>query len=187
MAKLATAKKSKIKYRASKQEQDEISHAVDIAVQYVNTWKLTEITRMIRRNAPVCIPIGNRGYVVGHQAIVPTHDGSWDLHGFSRGKINTFSTRAAAVAYSMCDQSGKIKISQEIMESDRLVRKYQENLARSQHRLDQARAKNDIWRMDLFTTLIQESQLYLTDAQDQLQKNLKQTKYMINFGTNYES
>jgi len=27
----------------------------------------------------------------------------------------------------------------------------------------------------------------LTDAQDQLQKNLKQTKYMINFGTNHES
>lgn len=187
MVKSAIAKKSKIKYCASKEEQDEIGHAVDIAVQYVNTWKLNEITRMIQRNAPVCIPIGNRGYVVGHQAIVPTHDGTWDLHGFSRGKINTFSSRAAAVAYSMCDQSGKIKISQEIMESDRLVRKYQENLARSRYRLDQARAKNDIWRMDLFTTLIQESQLYLTDAQDQLQKNLKQTKYMINFGINYES
>ena len=187
MAKSATAKKSKIKYRASKQEQDSMSRAVDLAVQYVNQWKLHEITRMIRRKAPVCIPIGNKGYVVGHQAIVPSHDGTWDLHGFSRGKINTFSTRAAAVAYSMCDQSGKIKISQEIMESDRLVRKYQENLARSQHRLAQAHAQNDIWRMDLFTTLLQESQLYLTDAQDQLQKNLKQTKYMINFGTNHES
>lgn len=187
MAKSATAKKSKIKYRASQQEQDSIGVAVDLAVRYVNQWKLDEIARMIQRKTPVCIPVGDRGYVVGHQAIIPSHDGTWDLHGYSRGKINTFSTRAAAVAYSMCDQSGKIKISQEIMESDRLVRKYQENLARSRHRLAQARARNDIWRMDLFTTMIQESQLYLTDAQDQLQKNLKQTKYMINFGTNHES
>ena len=186
MAKSATAKKSKIKYCASKQEQDEISQAVDLAVQYVNQWKLHEITRMIRQRIPMCIPVGG-GYIVGHQAIVPTHDGDWDLHGYSRGMINRFSSPGAALAYSMCDQTGKIKVAYEIMEADRLVRKYQENLARNQYSLSRARAKNDMWRMDLFTTLIEESQLYLTDAHDQLQKNLKQTKYMINFGTNHES
>jgi hypothetical protein len=187
MAKSATAKKSKIKYRASKQEQESMGHAVDLAVQYVNQWKLHEITRMIQRKAPVCIPVGDRGYVVGHHVVIPTTEGTWDLHGYSRGKINNFSSPGAALAYSMCDQSGRIKIAQEIMESDRLVQKYQENLARGKYRLAQARARNDIWRMDFFTTLTQESQLYLTDARNQLQKNLKQTKYMINFGTNHES
>ena len=186
MAKSATAKKSKIKYRASQQQQDEIGRAVDLAVRQVNQWKIQEITRMIRQRIPMCIPVGS-GYIVGHQAIVPAHDGGWDLHGYSRGMINSFSSPAAALAYSMCDQTGKIKIAHEIMESDRLVRKYQENLTRNQHSLSRACTRNDIWRMDLFTTLTQESQLCLTDAQDQLQKNLKQTKYMINFGTNHES
>ena len=186
MAKSATAKKSKIKYRASQQEQDEIGRAVDLAVRQVNQWKIHAITRMIRQRTPMCIPI-NGGYIVGHQAIVPSRDGGWNLHGYIRGMFNSFSSAGAALAYSMCDQTGKIKVAHDIMEADRLVRKYQENLARNQYSLSRARARNDIWRMDLFTTLIQESRLYLSDAQNQLQKNLKQTKYMINFGTNHES
>jgi hypothetical protein len=88
-----------------------------------------------------------------------------------------FTSQSSAVAYALCNQTGRVRMADEILAKDAKLVELQIKLANYQYNLSFARKKKDYWRVDLFSILTENVIMQLEDAKNQLQKTLNLTKY----------
>ena len=166
MAKSRTQKKSKIKYFGTpeqKQQLAEVTQAVDLAANYVKQWKLKQINNLVESANPptACIPIGKNMLLIGKLVVKPATGGDWELVEYNRYSSKFFSSQLSAVAYAVCNQSGRVPLADEILARDTRYNELQNKLVTLKHNLSGARKKKDYWRIDLFSILVELSLIHI--------------------------
>ena len=177
MAKSPTRKKSKAK--ATPEHLAQVRQGIEKAVNYINDWKKRELHSMAmnqRTAIPICVPISKTAYLVGRFGVKKI--GSvWQVTDSRDMKELLFGQRSTAVAYTLCTQTGHIKLARQLMEHDAAVARLTEQLTAYSHKRICAQRKKDYWRMDHFDIMSATAEFQLEDAKNQLEKTLHLAKY----------
>jgi hypothetical protein len=179
MAKSLTRKKSKVKTAALPQQVADIKQQVDRAVQYVDNWKMRELQRMATNQKgpiPICVPIGKTAYVVGLYGV--RKDGLiWTTINSRDDSTHSFSRRASAIVYTLCNQTGHKRLAKDILQHDTNVIKITEELETLSYKKSRALSKKDYWRLDHFDIMSSSAEFRLDDAKTLLEKSMHLAKY----------
>lgn len=180
MAKSLTKRKQRVK--ADPATTANVNQAIDAAVDYVKTWKRKELISLATNpptNAlPVCIPVKKDAYVIGRHGLKKDNS-VWTLHTQDFRESYEFVYRSSAVVYSICSQTGRRKLAQEILTSNQEILRLQTRLTEFQYLFDKARRKKDkdYWRLDYYTIMIESAEFAVIDAKNELEKSINLAKY----------
>lgn len=163
--------------------ENQLNTAIDQAVEYVDQWKRKELFSFAINppksdTIPVCIPIGKNTYVIGSFGL-KKNDTVWTVTSADRRVNYNFMTRSSAVVYSICVQTGRKKLAQDILDRNNDLFRLQNRLVEFQYLQAKAQKKKDkdYWRLDYYTIMAESAEFAIIDAKNQLEKSLNLAKY----------
>jgi len=181
MAKSPTRKKRKAKIDS--ETADQINQAIETAVDYVNKWKRKELINIVTSpdksaGLPVCVPIKKNAYIIGKHGLTKD-DNIWRLTEANTNQSHLFVYRSSAVVYSICTQTGKPKLAQDILKCNQDIIRLQTRLEEFKYLSDKAKRKKDkdYWRLDYYTIMTESAEFDIIDAKNQLEKSINLAKY----------
>lgn len=180
MAKSPTKRKQRVK--ADPTTEANVNQAINAAVNYVKSWKRNELITLAsnppKNTLPVCIPVKRDAYVIGRHGL-KKDNGLWTLHTQDYNESHEFVYRSSAVVYSICSQTGRKKLAQEILNSNQEILRLQRRLQEFQYLFDKARRKKDkdYWRLDHYTIMMESAEFAVIDAKNELEKSINLAKY----------
>ena len=103
-------------------------YIVDQAIKVVNTWADKELHHIrSTANFPVCIPLTEKSWTVGKYTLIFMKQNHWSVKN-NDGIIHVFYSKKAAVFYAIFSQFNKFKLADEILEADKSVAKYSDEM-----------------------------------------------------------
>lgn len=150
---------------------------VDYAISQVNHWAKQEINYI--RHAldyPVVVPINDKHWVIGtyHIKTLGTHRYRVSTDG---KEIHTFYSKKAAVFYVVLTRMQLYKTADGIIDEDRLVAKYHDELELYASKLVNSK-KADNFKYQLWQTRYLETKSQFASSKIELEKRLNSAKYM---------
>ena len=178
MAKYSTPKKSKNKTPITTEHYNAIEKTVNDAVTYIDHWARKELLALASSDvdSPLCIPISKTDYLVGKFTVKQIKD-LWTVTNVNNNTEIVFSSKAAAVIYSLCEHKEQHKLAKEILKYNTDIIKLSDDLLIYLHHKKSAKIKHDTWRIDHFYIMEHSARYKLQDARNQLEKILRLAKY----------
>lgn len=177
MAKQSTRKKSGKKFPP--EQVDEIKQSIQRAVEYVDNWKRNQLINLAlapSKNLPIFVPVRKDAYLIGHFGL-KRDNGLWEVCNTYTDETKIFNYRTSAIVYSICSQTGRVKLAQEIAKHDDKILRCKERVELFRLRKESAKKRQDYWRFDYFYIMCNSAEFELEEAKIQLEKTLNLAKY----------
>lgn len=160
----------------------EVEKIVDMTVGYLKDWTQSEIISMMknsfRNNTPFVAKLKNDRFIIGCHLIKRNQNGSWRLDHYLGDYSHNFSNKLSAICYSTMYQTGKIEKASQILLQDNVVSRLEIKSEQFHYRYQQASAKKDNIKTELFFTRYLETKYRLSETKTLLEKSLKSAKYI---------
>lgn len=179
MAKSSTRKKSKNKSEITPEHVAQAQQGIEQAIKYINDWKRRELLTMVTtpsKEIPVCVPIKKDTYLIGRMGL-KRNGTKWTVIDSIDSAEYQFTKRSTATIYSLCNQTGRMKLAQKILQNESAVIKIAEDVETFKFRKETALRKQDYWRFDHFYIMENSAAYKLEAAKNQLEKSLQLAKY----------
>jgi hypothetical protein len=156
-----------------------IDFAADVTTQYLKYWTDKELKRLtIDENLPVCLPLGNRGFLIGSYKVLSVGQHCWRVLDRNDELVHDFGRKLSAVFYCLTTQANKLNLARDIMTTDARVSRLeidQDNYANSR-KLNLK--KKDYFRADLANMRYINNRYQLHYANEELEKTINTAKYL---------
>lgn len=170
MAKSRTRRKA-----VNRPQVAEVIAATEATSLYIGVWAKQEAERLLKR-APVIIPT-KHGFHVG-KFTVKNVNHSWHVYNVWNELVNAFTSKQSAVAWCILEHSGRVIMSQKLMDQDAKLSKYTQDQTNYQHSKEQAIKRGDYFAVDLSNARLAKNQSRLELARTDLEKTLNSAKYL---------
>jgi hypothetical protein len=164
-----------VKKKASPVNKAQIQAVADAAAQYVQHWAQEEAQDMIKSNI-VILPT-KQGYQVGKYA-VKNIDKMWSVFNTFDELVDTFSCKQSAVVFCILNLKEKFNLAQELRRQDTRISKLAQDQTNYVFRRIKAVKQKDTLATDIIEARISETDSLLNLAREDLEKTLKQAKYL---------
>lgn len=172
-------RKNKQAYKKLGLTHNEVEQAADLTTQYLKSWTNKEIKRLaLQENVPVCLPVGDHGFLVGTHKIEKLGTSCWRVLDHNDILIHDFSRKLSAVFYCFTTQSKKINLADRILNADIKVGKLESDQRFYQNTRLQSTKKKDYFRLDLSTSRSLDTEIRLKYAIEELEKTINIAKYL---------
>lgn len=174
MVKLPTSKKhlKKLAYKLAEQEVVE-----NLLHSYLNWWTKQEIQNIVRNGNLVILPLPDQGIQIAHYFITRTNN-AWKIASSRSNKTFTFTDKLGAIFYCLFEYKKLYVRSAELLNQSTLLSKLENDEKIYRHKYNMACSKRDGFGQDLWQARLSNTMPQLNLARDQLQKMIKQAKYI---------
>lgn len=144
---------------------------------YLTWWTKQEINTLVNQGNLVILPLENQGLQIAHYQISPARN-RWLVKNLRSEKSYLFTEKLSAVFYCLYEHKRRYNQSAELLYQDDLLGKLENDEHIYRHKYIMARKKQDHFAQDLWQARLSETVPRLNFAKDQLQKMIKQAKYI---------
>jgi hypothetical protein len=153
-----------------------VETVADIFSTYVKQWQQGEIKRLINNNELPLVPVKN-GLQVGKHRVLE-HSSRWGLFNSHSELVDMFTTKKAAVLYSMLYQSKRFKSADEILDKDKRLNKLEADFQHYDYTMRRATKRKDYSTIDVVASRYYDAKIMLDHARNDLEKTLRMNKYL---------
>lgn len=175
-----TRKKSKPKaYEKLGFTRDQIEQAARATTEYLKEWTDRELQHLVlEQKIPVCLPIGDRGFLIGRYQMRPIGNHTWRVLDNNQEFVHDFSRKLSAVFYCLTTQLNKLNLAREILTADTSVGKLELDQDYYMYSIKNYTKKQDFFRVDLAKLRYIQAQHDLRFANQELEKTINTAKYL---------
>lgn len=172
-------KKSKQPYERLGFNRKQIEQAADLTTRYLKEWTDRELQNLvINEKLPVCLPIGNRGFLIGRYKMLQINKDCWRVIDNNDEHLHDFGRKLSAVFYCLTTQLNKLNLAREILVADTKVSKLEVDQDYYTHSLRINLKKQDYFRADLAEMRYMQTKQQLSFAIEELEKTINIAKYL---------
>ena len=172
-------KKSKQPYEKLGFSRGQIEQAADLTTRYLKEWTDRELQNLvINEKLPVCLPLGNRGFLIGRYRMYPVGKHTWRVLDNNQEFVHDFSRKLSAVFYCLTTQLNKLNLAREILTADTAVGKLELDQDYYMYSIKNYTKKQDFFRVDLAKLRYIQAQHQLRFANQELEKTINTAKYL---------
>jgi len=177
-AKSHTRKKSK-SYEKLGFTQQQVNHAAAITTQYLKEWTDRELRYLaINKNLPVCLPIGDHGFLIGRYRLEKIKENCWRVLDNNGLLVNDFTSKISAVFYSFAQHLNHLNLARMLLKSDCAVSKLEIDQDYYRHTLKLNLKKQNYFKADLAKLRYIDCDVQLQLAKKELEKTINTAKYL---------
>lgn len=177
-AKSHTRKKSKF-YEKLGFTQQQVNQAAQVTTQYLKAWTDRELRYLaINKNLPVCLPIGNHGFLIGRFKLEKIQDNCWRVLDVNNHIVNDFTSKISAASYAFAEHLNYLVLAKNLLKADVAVSKLEIDQHHYQHTIKASLKKQDYFRADLAKLRYLDCSIQLQTARIELQKTINTAKYL---------
>jgi hypothetical protein len=179
-AKSHTRKKFKHKpYEKLGFTKQQVNQAAEITTQYLKAWTDRELRYLaINKNIPVCLPIGDHGFLIGRYKLEKLHDNCWRVSDINNCVINDFTSKISAASYAFAEHLNHLNLARSLLKADSVVSKLEIDQYYYQNTIKISLKKQDYFRADLAKLRYLDCNLQLQSARRELEKTINTAKYL---------
>ncbi|MCX7592441.1 MAG: hypothetical protein N2235_01530 [Fischerella sp.] len=153
---------------------EELSNAVDLALQYVDRWAESELIHItVHKKTPVLLPI-KKGFFTGYYYIKYEND-FWSVYSLGKELIRAFTSKHSAIAWCFTMQLNNIKLADEILNCDERLGRI---LIEIQHYQNSIEKCNDSIKQEILEMRKKNSVEQAKSIKSRLIKNINRAKYL---------
>lgn len=153
-------------------------YIISVAFNKLNSWATNEITNLnYKIKSPICVPLTKNSWLVGNYKIVYTNKKRYSIITDDQ-VVHSFKNKQAAFFYALLDKCRKYDLSREIMHSDDLCSRLEEEKQIFERNLVKYRKQKNFFKEQLLEARLSEVNLKLKQANQDLEKNLNSAKYV---------
>ena len=172
-------KKSKRPYEKLGFSRGQIEQAADLTTRYLKEWTDRELQNLvINEKLPVCLPLGNRGFLIGRYRMYPVGKHTWRVLDNNHEFVHDFSRKLSAVFYCLTTQLNKLNLAREILTADTAVGKLEVDQDYYMYSIKNYTKKQDFFRVDLAKLRYIQAEHDLRFANQELEKTINTAKYL---------
>lgn len=150
-----------------------------MTTEYLKYWTDQELKRLaIEENVPVCLSVGNNGYIVGKFHVEKLHGDCWRVYDQNKELVHDFGHKLSAIFYCLSDHKNKHSLANQILQRDNEVCKLQSDVDNYMYTIRISRKKNDYFKVDLANNRYIQATIQLKQASEELEKTLNTAKYL---------
>lgn len=156
-----------------------IDLAADITTQYLKYWTDKELKRLTQdEKLPVCLPLGNRGFLVGSYKVLSIGQHCWRVLDHNDELVYDFGRKLSAVFYCLTTQANKLNLARYIVIADTRVSRLEidQDTYVNTRRINLK--KKDYFRADLANMRYINNRYQLHYANEELEKTINTAKYL---------
>ena len=155
-----------------------VNQALSQAVKKITTWTRKELSNSLAQakatgKTPIIMAFTNNCYLVGDYAIRQCQD-QWSMIYRYNDRELVFDSRTSAIFYAVCEQIGRIDLSDQILTYDQEVSRLRIDHSIYHTRLQRSKNSN----ADLYRTRYLQTSAQLATAIQRLEKTLRMAKYI---------
>lgn len=148
------------------------------AFDKLNSWAATEIHNLnYKIKSPICVPLSKNSWLVGNCKIVYNSKLKYCVYSNS-GVVEYFKNKQAAFFYALLEKCRMYNISRQLLMSDQLCARLEEEKLIFSARLKKYRKQNNSFKEQLLEARLSEVNTKLKHAIQELEKNLNSAKYV---------
>jgi hypothetical protein len=157
---------------------DEVKKILEAMASYVSHWTEQELQSLSNsKKMPYIWPIEGLGYVIGHYRVL-NNRGIWQVRDKDNNVVHSFSSKQGAVFYTLCETTGRFKVSGNLLLADSTVNRLKNDIIHFEASIKRAKSVKDFDRLDIWKARMNEANLSLRYANEELQKSLNSAKYI---------
>ena len=179
-AKSRTRKKfKKLPYERLGFSRGQIEQAAQATTAYLKDWTTRELKNIVlKEKIPVCIPIGDHGFLVGRYRVENVNGDCWRVLDNNHDEVHNFCRKLSAIYYCVASELKLYQLAQQLLTSDNTVSKLELDNDYFNHTIKVSLKKQDYFRADV-AKLRQIHTVYeLKPALEELQKTINIAKYL---------
>lgn len=159
--------------------QDQIEQAARATTEYLKEWTDRELQDLVlNQKIPVCLPIGDRGFLIGRYRMYPIGKHTWRVLDNNQEFVHDFSRKLSAVFYCLTTQLNKLNLAREILTADTAVGKLELDQDYYMYSIKNYTKKQDFFRVDLAKLRYIQAEHDLGFANQELEKTINTAKYL---------
>ena len=159
--------------------QDQIEQAARATTEYLKEWTDRELQDLVlNQKIPVCLPIGDRGFLIGRYRMYPVGKHTWRVLDNNQEFVHDFSRKLSAVFYCLTTQLNKLNLARSILTADTAVGKLELDQDYYMYSIKNYAKKQDFFRVDLAKLRYIQAQHELVFANQELEKTINTAKYL---------
>lgn len=159
--------------------RDQIEQAADATTQFLKAWTDRELQDLVlNQKIPVCLPIGDRGFLIGRYRMYPVGKHTWRVLDNNHEFVHDFSRKLSAVFYCLTTQLNKLNLAREILTADTAVGKLELDQDYYMYSIKNYTKKQDFFRVDLAKLRYIQAEHELRFANQELEKTINTAKYL---------
>jgi hypothetical protein len=159
--------------------QDQIEQAARATTEYLKEWTDRELQDLVlNQKIPVCLPIGDRGFLIGRYRMYPVGKHTWRVLDNNQELVHDFSRKLSAVFYCLTTQLNKLNLARSILTADTAVGKLELDQDYYMYSIKNYAKKQDFFRVDLAKLRYIQAEHELRFANQELEKTINTAKYL---------
>lgn len=182
MKKAASYTKRKYKPRAYEKlgiTRGQVEQAAKATTEYLKNWTKKELNNLtIKQNVPVCLPLGDRGFLVGRFRIEEINQHCWRVLDINGDTVCDFGRKLSAVFYCLTTQLQHYNLAYDLLKIDHLVSKLEQDKEFYTRSVECNEKKQDYFRADVARIRCIDVEYQLKPALEELQKTINRAKYL---------
>jgi hypothetical protein len=158
---------------------NQVEQAARATTEYLKEWTDRELQHLVlEQKIPVCLPIGDRGFLIGRYQMQPVGKHTWRVLDNNQEFVHDFSRKLSAVFYCLTTQLNKLNLAREILTADTAVGKLEVDQDYYMYSIKNYAKKQDFFRVDLAKLRYIQAQHELVFANQELEKTINTAKYL---------
>jgi hypothetical protein len=157
----------------------QVETAAEVTTQYLKSWTDKQLQNLVfNENVPVCLPIGNHGFLIGRFKMYKINKDCWRLLDYNGEQVNDFGRKLSAVFYALVTQVNQLPLASKLLTWDTLVAKLEVDQDFYLHTIKSSLQKQDYFRADMAQTRHLNTKMQLAIAVEELEKTINTAKYL---------
>ena len=158
---------------------NQVEQAARATTEYLKEWTDRELQHLVlEQKIPVCLPIGDRGFLIGRYQMRPEGKHAWRVLDNNQEFVHDFSRKLSAVFYCLTTQLNKLNLARSILLADTEVGKLEVDQDYYMYSMKNYTKKQDFFRADLAKMRYINAQQQLVFANQELEKTINTAKYL---------
>lgn len=151
---------------------------VEATAMYISRWTEQELQKLsIDTKMPYIWPISDLGFVIGHYRIL-NNKGSWQVRDPDNNLIHAFTEKLSAVFYVLCDLTRRFNLARNLLTADENVNRLRNDVIHYEASIKRAKIAKNYEKIDIWKARLNESNIKLRYANQELRKSLTTAKYI---------
>jgi hypothetical protein len=164
--------------KSASQDLAKTKKIVEATAMYISRWTEQELQTVSKKeNMPYIWPIDNLGYVIGHYRVL-NNKGNWQVRDTDNVLIHTFTEKLSAVFYVLCDLTKRYNLARNLRAADANVNRLRNEVIHYEASVQRAKKSKNYDSLDIWKARLNEANLHLSYANQELRKSLNSAKYI---------
>lgn len=159
--------------------KQQVNTAAEVTTKYLKEWTDRELRNLaLNKNLPVCLPVGNHGFIIGKFRLEKLRDNCWRVIDLNGETVNDFTSKVSAACYAFAEHLNHLKLSASLLKADILVSKLELDQDHYKHTLKTNLKKQNYFKADLAKLRYLDCNAQLELARKELEKTINTAKYL---------